>query len=138
MPRIDVWFLFLAALCLVVGVGLGIYMGVAQDFQLAPVHGHLNLVGWASLALFAALYRAFPELARSPLASVHFWLAVVSGPAFPVGIYLAAIHHMKLLAIVASLVWMAGALVFLANVARMIFASSPAPVRADMVAHSTA
>jgi hypothetical protein len=122
MPRIDVSFLFLSATCLVFGVCLGIYMGIRHDFQLAPVHAHVNLVGWASLALFCTIYRAYPELAASRLAKVHFCVAAPSALAFPAGIYLAVIHDMKLLAIIASLLWLGGALVFLANIARMTFA----------------
>jgi hypothetical protein len=125
MQKLDLSFLFLSAACLIVGVCLGIYMGIAHDFTLAPVHAHINLVGWVSLALFGTIYRAFPELAVSPLARVHFWLAMVSAPAFPFGIWLAMTHQIKALAIAASLLWLAGALAFLANVARLVFSASP-------------
>jgi hypothetical protein len=46
MTRIDTAFLVLASACLIVGVCLGIYMGVKEDFQLVAVHAHVNLVGW--------------------------------------------------------------------------------------------
>ena len=52
MRRIDLYFLILAALCLITGVVMGIGMGIAHDLQFAPVHAHLNLLGWTSLALF--------------------------------------------------------------------------------------
>ena len=39
-------------------MSLGIYMGIAQDHTLAPVHVHLNLLGWVSLFLFGLYYRA--------------------------------------------------------------------------------
>jgi hypothetical protein len=45
-----IW-LKLAALYLVIGVAMGIIMGDSQDFTLRPVHAHVNLVGWAILAL---------------------------------------------------------------------------------------
>ena len=112
MPRMDIYFLLLAAFCLILGVSLGIFMGIREDFQLAPVHAHINLMGWASLALFAVIYRAFPELSASRLAQVHFWLAVPSAPVFPVGIYLASMHQVTVVAIIASLLWLAGAIVF--------------------------
>jgi hypothetical protein len=51
MPRLPLLFLATAAFCLVCGVGMGIAMGMAHDFHLAPVHAHLNLLGWTSLAL---------------------------------------------------------------------------------------
>jgi Mg/Co/Ni transporter MgtE len=31
-------------------------MGSHQDFTMAPAHAHLNLVGWASLALMGTFY----------------------------------------------------------------------------------
>ena len=71
MRRIDVSFLVLATLCLIVGVSMGIVMGILHDFQLAPVHAHLNLLGWASLALFGLSYKSYPALARSRLALVE-------------------------------------------------------------------
>lgn len=125
MSRIDRLFLLLAAGCLIIGVLLGIGMGIQQDFQLAPVHAHLNLVGWASLALFGIVYRIYPELGASRLAKVHFLLAAPSGVLFPLGVYLAAVHHAHALAIVASFMWLAGAVVFFVGLARLTFAASP-------------
>lgn len=43
-----------AGLC---GMGLGIWMGVAHDFTLAPVHAHINLLGWVTLSLFGLYHR---------------------------------------------------------------------------------
>ncbi len=78
MKRVDVYFLLLATLLLVCGAILGIVMGAREDFQLVPVHAHLNLAGWASLALFGLTYRAYPELASTKVAGFHF---IVSGTA---------------------------------------------------------
>jgi len=39
-----------AVVYLVMGVGLGIYMGASGDHVMVPVHAHLNLLVWASLA----------------------------------------------------------------------------------------
>src|SRR5918997_2955977 len=94
MPRLPLLFIASAALCLVVGVGMGIAMGIAHDFHLAPVHAHLNLLGWTSLALMGLTYRAYPELAarRAP-AVAQYVLSAGSALAFPFGIYLAIDHH---------------------------------------------
>ena len=46
MKRVDVYFLLLATVLLVCGAVLGIVMGAREDFQLTPVHAHLNLAGW--------------------------------------------------------------------------------------------
>lgn len=67
-------FLRIAVLYLVVGVSMGLYMGISQTFTLHPVHAHLNLLGWASLALCGLVYAAFPAAAETRLAKIHFWL----------------------------------------------------------------
>jgi hypothetical protein len=112
MARIDTAFLLLASACLIVGVCLGIYMGVNEDLQLVAVHTHVNLVGWASLALFGVIYRLYPELAVSRLARAHFWLSAPSAMLFPVGVYLAQAYQSHAVAIATSLLWLLGALVF--------------------------
>ena len=75
MKRVDVYFLLLATVLLLAGGGLGIKMGASEDFTLAPVHAHINLAGWASLALFGLTYRAYPQLAERRVALFHFILS---------------------------------------------------------------
>jgi hypothetical protein len=120
MARIDTVFLLLASACLIIGVCLGIYMGVNEDLQLVALHTHINLVGWASLALFGVIYRLYPELAASRLALVHFWLSAPSAVVFPVGIYLAQVHQIHAVVIATSLLWLLGALVFFVMVAGLL------------------
>jgi hypothetical protein len=72
-PSAATW-LKLSVVYLMLGVGLGIAMGVTEDFTLNPVHAHLNLLGFATVALAGLIYTAYPEAARSRLARVHFWL----------------------------------------------------------------
>jgi hypothetical protein len=116
MKRIDIYFLLLATALLLAGAGLGIKMGAAEDFQLAPVHAHLNLVGWVSLALFGLTYRAYPQLSRSRLAPLHFGTSAVAALLFPLGIGLAILRSQPQLAIAASLLFVAGVLLFLVQV----------------------
>jgi hypothetical protein len=47
----------LASLTALIGVSLGVYMGVFQDHTLAPVHVHLNLIGWVSMFVFGLFYK---------------------------------------------------------------------------------
>src|SRR5690349_6459834 len=93
MLRIDMGFLLLAALCLITGVSLGIAMGIAEEFQLAPLHAHINLVGWASLAIFGLVYKAYPALAQSRLGIAHFACSALAAIVFPTGLYFALEHH---------------------------------------------
>ena len=64
----------LAVIYLVVGMSLGIWMGIAEDHTLRGVHAHINLLGWATLALAAVVFHIFPDLARTRLGTIWFWL----------------------------------------------------------------
>jgi hypothetical protein len=57
MNRLPLTFFTTAAACVMGGMIWGMYMGSKQDFTLAPAHAHLNLVGWASLALMGTFYQ---------------------------------------------------------------------------------
>jgi hypothetical protein len=57
MRRLPLAFFSVAALCATGGMIWGAMMGASQDFALAPAHAHLNLVGWASLALMGGFYQ---------------------------------------------------------------------------------
>jgi hypothetical protein len=121
MKRLDLVFLLSASASLLVGVSLGISMGIRQDFALAPVHAHLNLLGWASLALFGLTYRAYPELNQRRLAKVHALLAVPAAVLLPAGIGLAIFEHDERLVIAASLAWLAGCMTFFVQLVRLAF-----------------
>ena len=64
----------LAAIYLVLGMTLGIGMGIAEDHTLRGVHAHVNLLGWATLAVAALVFHVFPQLAQTRLATAWFWL----------------------------------------------------------------
>lgn len=46
------------------GMGLGIWMGIAHDFALAPVHAHINLLGWVTLSLYGLYHRGVARTDR--------------------------------------------------------------------------
>ena len=60
-----------------IGIGLGIFMGIRQDFALMPAHAHLNLLGFVVMFLSALYYRAFPKAAASRLAPYQAIVSVV-------------------------------------------------------------
>ncbi len=70
-------FLVIGSLFLVLGIGFGMEMGASGDHTLAPVHAHINLLGFAVMSIFGLIYRTFPAMAASALARVHFWLHLV-------------------------------------------------------------
>lgn len=67
-------FLLAGAVYLIIGIAMGIHMAAGQDFTLAPVHAHINLLGFTLMTLFGVAYRVLPALAGNMLAKVHFWL----------------------------------------------------------------
>ena len=75
--RLSNSFLRLAVVFILIGVGLGYYMGATQNFTASPVHAHINLLGWVSMFLYGLFYRANPEAAEGMLPKVHFWVALV-------------------------------------------------------------
>jgi hypothetical protein len=68
------------------GMAFGIFMGIKQDFALAPAHAHLNLLGFVVMFLSALYYRAFPAAAASRLAPYQAIVSVVGALVFPTGI----------------------------------------------------
>ena len=67
-------FLVIGSLYILVGILIGTYMGATNDHALLPVHAHINLLGFTLMVIFGLVYRQFPDMAASGLATVHFWL----------------------------------------------------------------
>lgn len=78
--RAGVIWLKLAVLYLILGISLGIAMGASQNFTLRPVHAHINLLGWTTMALAGLIYSVFPQAGESRLARLHFWLLNLALP----------------------------------------------------------
>jgi cbb3-type cytochrome oxidase subunit 1 len=103
----------LAALYLVAGMSLGIFMGISNDFLLRPVHAHVNLLGFAVLAMAAFVFYAFPHLARTRLATAWFWLYNVAMPVGLAALALTLNGHMwaePALIVGQLLIWASGCL----------------------------
>lgn len=64
----------LAGLYLITGMTLGVAMGATHRFTLAPVHAHINLLGWTLLALAGLILTRFPHLTKTRLAQGFFWI----------------------------------------------------------------
>jgi len=117
LSRAGVVWLKLSVLYLVIGVAMGLAMGSTQDFSLRPVHAHVNLLGWTTLALGGLVYTVFPQAGGSLLAKAHFWLLNLSLPVMMVTLSMlilgnpAVIPLMAIAEIAAAL----GVLAFAAN-----------------------
>jgi len=77
MPKVSAAFFLVGALLVLCGMGLGEYMGAHQDFTLAPLHAHINLLGWVTLALYGTFYALTKETYSPRLAWINFWLSTI-------------------------------------------------------------
>jgi len=93
-------FLKIAAIYLAIGVSMGLAMGITQKFALHPVHAHINLLGWATMALAGLIYVQFPRAAETRLAKIHFWLHNLALPVMMVGLAFLLSGHDELVVLV--------------------------------------
>jgi len=98
----GLWFIRIAVVYLFAGALLGLVMGVTQRFTLVPVHAHVLLLGWASLALAGVVYHLYPAASRTRLARLHFWLHNAGLPVFMIGLGLVLSGTASLLPVVAA------------------------------------
>lgn len=121
-------FLKIAVVYLVIGTLLGFAMGLAQKFVLVPVHAHVLLLGWASLALAGLVYHFYPAASTTRLARFHFWLHNIGLPLFMVGLgfLLTGNESAFLLVLVSATAVIVGVVLFAANVLLNIKTPSPA------------
>ena len=116
-PSATLW-LKLSVIYLIAGVGLGIAMGASENFTLRPVHAHINLLGWTTLALAGLIYSVFPKAGESRLARIHFWLHNAALPVMMGSLSLLLLGNSNVLPILAASEFMAaaGVIVFACNV----------------------
>lgn len=77
MNRISIAFFGAAVTYALTGMVMGMWMGASGDHTLSPVHAHINLLGWASLALMGAFYGLAGERAPRGLAWINFFVSNV-------------------------------------------------------------
>lgn len=78
----------IAAVYFVLGILLGMYMSISHSYDYASVHTHVNLLGWASLALAGVIYVLFPAAGEFTAGKVHFWLHNIGLPVMMIGLAL--------------------------------------------------
>lgn len=108
----------IAAVYFVLGVLLGMYMSITHSYDYASVHAHVNLLGWASLALAGVIYVLFPAAGESTAGKVHFWLHNIGLPVMMIGLALlmSGIESVEPVIAVGGVLVTLGVLAFLYNV----------------------
>lgn len=114
----GILWLKLAVVYLIAGIVLGIVMGASKDFTLRPIHAHINLLGWATMALAGLIYSVFPQAGQSRLARIHFWLHNVSLPVMMLSLTLILGGSMQWVPVlvISEIVAAIGVAVFAANI----------------------
>lgn len=88
--RYTLWFVYACIIYSIIGFSWGALMGGIPAFRhfvdgsphgrlITLAHGHINLLGWVEMAIFAALYYVVPTVSRRAIYSVrlvkiHFWM----------------------------------------------------------------
>lgn len=112
MKAVDSAYVVIGALWLLIGMILGIVMGASHNFQLMPLHAHINLVGFACHSIFGLVYRQWPAMKGSGLAPLQFWIFVLATPITLLGLYFTLSGGPELPTIVGSLGLVLGAILF--------------------------
>lgn len=108
-------FLRTAVLLAIAGIILGILMGVNQDFRLAHMHAHLNLLGWVSFFIFGGYYALFPQTAEGVLPKLHYGLCLAGLLIFLTGLVTIGLDmeiRLEICAALGSMLILAGFLIF--------------------------
>lgn len=130
--NVSNWFFRFGVVAVLIGMGIGMWMGSKEDFTLAPVHAHLNLVGFVLPFLYAFFYRSFPAVAGGLSAKVHFFFSVAGVLIMipSLGMMLLGDESTIPFLIGGEVLTALGMLIFAINVWRGV-GRSPAPVAAE-------
>jgi hypothetical protein len=114
MNNLAGWCWRLAVLYVLFGMVMGEYMGMSGDHSQMPVHAHINVLGWVSLALFGVFYKIYPTAAEGklPLAQVILFNIGIIVQAFAVSQILMGNMDMAPVAGIASGLLILSALMF--------------------------
>lgn len=72
--RLPVIYVATASLYSVFGMAVGLYQHLSHDKKPIPFHGHLDSLGWLSLAVIGVICQIYPWAREHRLAILQFWL----------------------------------------------------------------
>lgn len=116
MRGVALWFFATGTVAVTLGMVWGIQMSATGNHALAGAHAHLNLVGWATMALIGLYYHTTPEAAGALLAKVHYAVALAGLVILVPGIVQALRHTGETLAKLGSVLTLMAMLIFLVTV----------------------
>ncbi|TMV51229.1 cbb3-type cytochrome c oxidase subunit I [Paenibacillus mesophilus] len=116
-------FIQVSVIYFLIGVVMGLAMGIAEAFRYTSAHAHINLLGWASLAIIGVIYTVYPDAGKTKLAGVQFWLHNIGLPLLVISMFMFA-HDNKGVGIptaaIGGLLVIASVVLFVINVLRKV------------------
>jgi hypothetical protein len=97
---------------LLCGMVFGIFMGIREDFTLAPAHAHLNLIGFVLMFLAGLYYRVVPTAAAGLIPKIQAGLHIAGAIVLPIGVALVLTGGTGIVVIVGSLIVLAAMALF--------------------------
>jgi cbb3-type cytochrome oxidase subunit 1 len=118
--NVGIRLLQIAAVYLVIGLGMGLFMAMTSNPILTSVHAHILLLGWATMALAGIVYLLMPRCRQSVLAKVHFWGHNIGLPVLMVSLafFLYGVKSAEPVVAVSSVVVLLSLLIFTINLFR--------------------
>lgn len=117
MKGVALWFFATGTVAVTLGMIWGIQMSASSNHTLSGAHAHLNLVGWATMALIGLYYHVTPAAAEKALARVHYLVALAGLVILIPGIVQALRQTGETLAKIGSFLTLIAMLIFLVTVA---------------------
>lgn len=84
----------IAVIYFILGIAIGLFMSATIQLQWAAAHAHVNLAGWASIALMGLVYTAYPKAGNSILGIWHFWLYNIGLPILLISMFMVQVPSM--------------------------------------------
>jgi hypothetical protein len=114
MPAISNNYFRAAVVFLVLGICLGIYMSTSGNHDFTGAHAHINLVGWATSAIFGGYFALNPAKAGGTLVRAQFWIFIIGAAVMCLSLLLLLGGNAAMVPVVAvsSLVTFLGVLLF--------------------------
>ena len=103
MNNIPKLFFVTAAFFALAGMVWGIQMSASHDHTLSPAHGHLNLIGFVSMAVFGVYYALTAGARESRMSLVHYVLTLATVVILTPGIVLAMTEQTEAVAQIGSI-----------------------------------
>lgn len=79
----------------ILGLAIGLFMSATLQLQWAAGHAHVNLAGWASIAIIGVIYSVYPEAGNNAMGKWSFWLYNLGMPILLLSMFMIQIPSVR-------------------------------------------